>query len=109
MKDHEYYKFQNTLFLEYYERVSNWQTVKLAPSGEAFIRINGKIHTFTEFALFGSPWLGGEPFEIKTENGKTATICAMQQDGYPHPYFLEVDEQNERARAFQLYKCERTY
>lgn len=108
MKNNKLYKFQYNHFIEYYERVSNWQTIKIAPSGEGFIRVNGKICTLTEFTPFGSPWIGGEPFEIKTESGKTATICAVQQS-YPCPYFLEVDEQSgcvERARVFQLRKRE---
>ena len=106
MKFIYFYKYQRDEYVELYERASNWQTVKYAPSGEPFIRINGKIYTLSQFMPLSSVWCGGEPFEIKTDSGKTAILSASEIDGYPFPYFLEIDETTERVRAFQYYKTQ---
>ena len=106
MKKSYFYKYKHDEYIELYERASNWQAVKYAPNGEPFIRINGEIYTLSQFMPFSSPWCGCEPFEIRTDSGKKATLSASEIDGFSFPYFLEIDETTERVRAFQFFKTQ---
>jgi len=98
-----------------FKRVSRWITIKelftirkdniLYPFAtdnylQYFIH-KGEKYALNQFILLDTPWIG-EKQHIFVENGKDCYISAVDGANYYKPYYLELSEDGEKVRLYEL-------